>query len=42
MEVYALFITKGFVSLISNETSLKPIKIVCDMGAPQTLMLENI
>jgi hypothetical protein len=42
MEVYALFITNGFVSLISNETSLKPIKIVCDMGAPQTLMLEDI
>ena len=42
MEDYALFITKGFVSLISNETSLNPIKIVCDMGAPQTLMLEDI
>ena len=42
MEDYKHFKTKRFVSLIGDETSLQPIKILRDMGASQTLMLENI
>ena len=42
MEDYKHFKTKWFVSLIGDETSLQPIKILCDTGASQTLMLETI
>ena len=41
-EDYKPFITKEFVSLIVDETSLQLIKILHDMGASQTVMLENI
>ena len=36
IEDHKPFITTGFVSLISDENSLKYIKILCDMGASQT------
>jgi len=36
MEDHKPFITKGFVSLISDENSLRPIKILHHMGASQT------
>ena len=42
MEDYKPFKIKGFVSLIGDETSLQPIKILRDTGASQTLMLDNI
>ena len=35
MEDHKSFITKGFVSLISDENSLKPMKIFRDMGTSQ-------
>ena len=41
MEDYKPFVTKGFVSLIGDEISLQPIKILHDTGASKTLMLEN-
>ena len=42
LENYKHFITNVFVSLIGDETSLQPIKILRDTGASQTLMLDNI
>ena len=42
MEDYKPFITKGFVSLIGDKTSLQPLKILHDTRASQTVMLENI
>ena len=42
MEDYKPFITEGFVSLIGDNTSLQPIKILRDTGASQSLMLESI
>ena len=42
LENYKPFITNVFVSLIGDETSLQPIKILRDTGASQTLMLDNI
>ena len=41
MEDYEPFITKEFVSLLSDETSQKPTKILLDMGATRTYLLEN-
>ena len=41
MKDYNPFITKWFVSLIGDKTSLQPITILRDTGASQTLMLEN-
>jgi hypothetical protein len=35
MEDHKSFITKGFVSLISDENSLKHMKILRDMGTSQ-------
>jgi len=42
LENYKPFIINVFVSLIGDETSLQPIKILRDTGASQTLMLDNI
>ena len=36
MDNYKLFLTKWFVSLIGDETSLQPIKILRDTGDSQT------
>jgi len=41
-EEYKPFITEGYVSLVENATQLKPIKILRDTGAGQSLLLEGI
>ena len=42
MEDYKLLITNGFISMRGDETSLQPIKLLCDTEAFKTLMFENI
>lgn len=36
------FISEGFISLPGDSTSLKPIKILRDTGASQSLLLEGV
>ena len=42
MEDYKPFISDGFISLVGNDTTLQPIKILRDTGASQTLLLEGV
>ncbi|KAL5012363.1 hypothetical protein ScPMuIL_010914, partial [Solemya velum] len=42
LEKYSPFISEGFVSLTSDITNLKPVKILRDTGASHSLILDGV